>query len=169
MIGDHQCGFRRNRATTDHTFCICQILEKTWEHNEAVYQLFTEFKKAYDSVRMEVLYHILIEFCIPMKLVRLIKMCLNATYSRVRIAKKISDMFPIRTGLKQGDFSQFFLRVYKFHTVLTLCECVVYGSQNKQRLLPYTSLRDWFCTTEVESVYCAVCSKFLYRMDKFSL
>jgi hypothetical protein len=27
-IGDHQCGFRRNRSTTDHIFCIHQILEK---------------------------------------------------------------------------------------------------------------------------------------------
>ena len=28
VIGDHQCGFRHNRSTTDHIFCICQILEK---------------------------------------------------------------------------------------------------------------------------------------------
>jgi hypothetical protein len=38
-----------------------------------------------------------------MKLVRLIKMCLNETYSRVRIGKYLSDMFPITNGLKQGD------------------------------------------------------------------
>jgi hypothetical protein len=31
IIGDHQCGFRRNRSTTDHLFCIHQILEKKWE------------------------------------------------------------------------------------------------------------------------------------------
>jgi len=37
------------------------------------------FKKAYDSVREEVLYNILTEFCIPMKLVGLVKMCLNET------------------------------------------------------------------------------------------
>ena len=28
VIGDHQCGFRRNRSTTDHIFCIRQIFEK---------------------------------------------------------------------------------------------------------------------------------------------
>ena len=26
VIGDHQCGFRRNRSTTDYIFCIRQIL-----------------------------------------------------------------------------------------------------------------------------------------------
>jgi hypothetical protein len=38
-----------------------------------------------------------------MKLVRLIKMCLNEAYSEVRIGKHLSDSFPIQNGLKQGD------------------------------------------------------------------
>jgi len=77
-------------------FCIHQILEKKWEYNEAVHQLFKDFKKAYDSVRREVLYNIHIEFGIPRKLARLMKMCLNETYSRNRVGKNVSDMFPIR-------------------------------------------------------------------------
>jgi len=59
--------------------------------------------KAYDSGRMEVLYNILIEFGIPKKLVRLIKICLNETHSRVRVGKNLSDVFPIRNGLKHGN------------------------------------------------------------------
>ena len=42
-----------------------------------------DFKKAYNSVRKVVLYDILIDFGIPLKLVRLIKMCLNEACSRV--------------------------------------------------------------------------------------
>ena len=49
------------------------------------------------------MYKILIEFGIPKKLVRLIKMCLTETYGRVRVGKNLSEMFPIRNGLKQGD------------------------------------------------------------------
>jgi hypothetical protein len=90
IIGDHQCGFRRNRSTTDQIFCIRQILEKKWEYNKTVRQLFIDFKKAYDSVMREVLCNILIEFGIPMKLVRLIKMCLNETYSKVRHADHVA-------------------------------------------------------------------------------
>jgi len=48
IVGDHQCGLRRNRSTIDHIFCIRQILEKKWEYNE-VHLLFIDFKKAYDS------------------------------------------------------------------------------------------------------------------------
>ena len=47
--------------------------------------------------------NILIEFGIHMKLVRLIKTCLNETYNRFRVDKNLSDVFPIRNVLKQGD------------------------------------------------------------------
>jgi hypothetical protein len=69
-----------------------------------VQQLFIGFKKAYDSFKREVFFlNILLEYAITKKLVRLIKMCLNETYSKVRIGKLLSDKFPIQNGLKQGN------------------------------------------------------------------
>jgi hypothetical protein len=68
-----------------------------------VHQLFIDFKKAYDSVKREVIYNILLDFGIPKKLVRLIKMCMNETYNKVRVGKLLSHKFPIQNGLKQGD------------------------------------------------------------------
>jgi len=38
-----------------------------------------------------------------MKLANLIKMCVTETHSRVRLGKNLSDTFPIRSVLKQGD------------------------------------------------------------------
>ena len=95
--------WKNEKKNTDNIFCIHQILEKKWEYNKAVHQLFIDFKKAYDSVRREVFYYILIEFGVHQKLVRLIKMCLTETYSRVPVGKNLSDMFPIRNDLKAGD------------------------------------------------------------------
>jgi len=66
-----------------------------------VHQVLKELKQAYNSVKKENLYNILIEFCIPMKLVRLIKMCVNEAYSRVQLGKHMSDTFYIRNGLKK--------------------------------------------------------------------
>jgi hypothetical protein len=87
----------------DHIFYIWQVLEKKWEYKGTVHQIFIDFKKAYDSVKREVLCNILLEFGICEKLVRLIKMCLNETYSEVRVVKLVSDKFPIQNVLKQGD------------------------------------------------------------------
>jgi hypothetical protein len=103
IIGYHQCEFRRNRSMTDQIFYIQQILEKKWEYSCTVHQLFIDFKKAYDSVRRDVLNNILVEFGIPKKLVGLIKMCSSETYSTEHIGNYQSNKFPIQNSLKQGD------------------------------------------------------------------
>jgi hypothetical protein len=56
----------------DQIFYIQQIVEKKWVYNGIVHHLFIDFKKAYNSVKREVFYNILLEFSIPKKLVRLI-------------------------------------------------------------------------------------------------
>jgi hypothetical protein len=100
IFGDHRCGFRRQRSTTDQIVYSRLILEKKWEYNGTVHQLFIDFKKNYDSVKREVIYNILLEFGITKKLVRLIKMCLNETYSKVLIGKVCHFLF--RMGWKKG-------------------------------------------------------------------
>jgi hypothetical protein len=79
LLGTTNVDFDPNRSTDQ--FYIRQILEKKWEYNGTVHQLFIDFKKAYDSARKEVLYNIVIEFGIPRKLVGLMKTCLNETCS----------------------------------------------------------------------------------------
>jgi hypothetical protein len=64
---------------------------------------YISFKKTYDLVRREVLYNAPIEFGVPMKQVRLIKICLNKTCSKVHIGKCLSDIFPIQNDLKHGN------------------------------------------------------------------
>jgi hypothetical protein len=81
MFGDHQCEFRRS----DQIFAFVRYLKRNGEYNETGHQLFTDFKKAYDSVKRGALYNLLTEFGVPIKPVRLIKMCLNKIYSKVRM------------------------------------------------------------------------------------
>jgi hypothetical protein len=80
-------------------FCFREKLD----YSEAVHQIFIELNKVYEYVSREILYNILIQFGIRMKLVRLIKLFLNGTYSRVRVCKHLCDTFPIKNGLKKGD------------------------------------------------------------------
>jgi hypothetical protein len=44
---------------------LFKYLRKKWKYNEAVHHLFIDFKKAYNSVRREVMYNILIEMVFP--------------------------------------------------------------------------------------------------------
>ena len=66
-------------TTGDLTYQSPLVFKIKWECNESLHQLFTNFKEAYDSVMRKVFYNILILFGIPMKLVRLIILCLNET------------------------------------------------------------------------------------------
>jgi hypothetical protein len=80
IIGDHSVGFDATGRLLIILPELVKYFGKRGNKNEVVHRLFIGFKKAYDSAR-KALYNILIEFGIPMKLVRLIKMCLNETYS----------------------------------------------------------------------------------------
>jgi hypothetical protein len=65
-----------------------------------VCQLFIDFKKAYDSVK-RYLQHSRRVWVTHED--RLIKVCLNETYSKVCTGKHLSYNFPIENGLKQRD------------------------------------------------------------------
>jgi hypothetical protein len=49
------------------------------------------------------LYNILTEHGVPMKLVTLIKMCLNETYNKVHVGIHLCESFPMQNSLKQGE------------------------------------------------------------------
>jgi len=70
-----------------------------WSSASALYRLQENLWFSWRGV----LYNILIEFDIPMKLVRLIKMGLTEIYNIVWVGKNLTDVFPIRNSLKQGD------------------------------------------------------------------
>jgi hypothetical protein len=49
-------------------------------------------------------------------------MCLNETYSKVRVGKLLSDKFPIRNGLKQGDALSPLLFKFALNYAISLVE-----------------------------------------------
>jgi hypothetical protein len=76
-------------------------------------------------VRREVTYNIFIEFGVPMKLVRLIKMCLNETYRKVHIGKHLSESFPIQNGLQQAALSPLLFNFALEYAIRTVQEIQV--------------------------------------------
>jgi hypothetical protein len=93
-----------NRSTTDQIVCTLYILEGKWKYSGTVHQLFVDSKEGYGQLGgTYILYNNHIKFGIPMKLVRLIKICLNRTYSEARLSKHLPDNFLVQNGLKQGN------------------------------------------------------------------
>jgi hypothetical protein len=97
LLGFISVGFDVTDQLLIRFFAFVRYWRKKWEYNETVHQQFIDFKKAYDSVRREVVYNILIEFGVP------IKMWWNETSSEVSIGKHMSESFHIQNGLKRGD------------------------------------------------------------------
>jgi sorting nexin-29 len=79
------------------------ILERACEYKVDIYQLYINYKQAYDTINRTEPVEIMKEFGIPMKLVRLVKMTLANTNSKVKIQGKLSPSFETVTGLRQGD------------------------------------------------------------------
>ena len=50
IIGENQAGFRTGKLTTDQIFTVKNLLEKAWEPNVEIHQIFVDFQKAYDSI-----------------------------------------------------------------------------------------------------------------------
>jgi hypothetical protein len=42
LLGDYQCGFQKNRSTTNHNFVLRNIMEKCYEYNINLHQLFID-------------------------------------------------------------------------------------------------------------------------------
>jgi hypothetical protein len=59
--------------------------------------------------------------------------------------------------------------VKKFLHDAVFAWCVLYGSQIKTATFALYSITDWFCITEVESIYCAVRTESLYKTNTFLL
>jgi hypothetical protein len=80
-------------------------------------------KKAYDFVRTVVLCNILVEFVMPVKLVRLIKTCHNKVCSKVRIARRLIHLL----------FSTVWTKRCFIAIVFKLClDCAIWKAQANQ-------------------------------------
>lgn len=102
ILGEYQAGFRRNRSTLDQLFTVRQTLRR-WEFGIDVFQLFIDFKQAYDSIDKESLHSVMLNLGIPPKLVGLTKIILDQSICVINIQGSLGTPFECGRGLKQGD------------------------------------------------------------------
>jgi hypothetical protein len=50
-LGDYQFRLRPNRSTTDNNFMIRQIIEKCYEYNIDIHNIFIDYMHAFNSIK----------------------------------------------------------------------------------------------------------------------
>jgi hypothetical protein len=83
------------------TFAVYAHLKSLFDSVRSFFAEFFVFIKIAEYVL--IVFSVLIEFGMPMKLVQIIKMCLNETCSEVHVGKNMLFAFPVQNGPKQGD------------------------------------------------------------------
>jgi len=84
-LGDYQSDFRPNRSTTDNIFMIRQIIEKCYEYNIDIHNIFIYYTHAFDSFKRNKILDSLTQYKIPPKLIRLVKLTLENTTAKVKV------------------------------------------------------------------------------------
>ena len=102
LLPESQCGFRKDRGTTDMIFTARQLQEKCQEQNVDLYMIFVDLTKAVDTVSREGLWKIVAKFGCPTKFIAMVRQFHNGMLARVQSDGEFSDPFPVTNGVKQG-------------------------------------------------------------------
>ena len=100
FVGEYHCGFQVGRSTTDQRFTLKKIFDKFREHNLQTHHLFIDFKAAYDTVKRNEVWRIMLEPGFPTQLIKLLRATLDGFTSCVRTAGEYSDAFVTLDGLE---------------------------------------------------------------------
>ena len=65
VLPESQCGFRKGRGCVDMIFTARQLFEKSREHDDCLFALLVDLRKAYDSVCREGLWQVLQKYSVP--------------------------------------------------------------------------------------------------------
>ena len=102
IIADEQAGFRAGRSTTEQIFNLRILYEKYLQHQQDLYHVFIDFKKAFDRVWHAPLWATMKKYNISTNLIQVIKNLYNKATSAVLFNSSIGDWFRTKVGVQQG-------------------------------------------------------------------
>ena len=95
---EEQAGFRAGRSTTEQIFNLRLLCEKYLQHQQNLYHVFTDSKKAFDIVWHAALWATMRKYNISANLVRTI----DKATSVVQMNGSIGEWFRTTVGVRQG-------------------------------------------------------------------
>ena len=102
IIAEEQAGFRAGRSTTEQIFNLCILCEKYLQHQQDLYHVFIDFKKAFERVWHAALWATMKKYNISTNLIQVIKNLYNKATSAVLLNGSIGDWFRTTVGVRQG-------------------------------------------------------------------
>lgn len=103
LLHPSQIGFLRENRTSDHMITLRALIEKYSSlHKQKVYACFVDFKKAFDSVWHEGLFHRILSYGIEGKVYDLIQSLYTKSTCSIRLGTNRTDSFSYHRGVRQG-------------------------------------------------------------------
>ena len=132
ILCESQNGFRPKRSTTEHVFCLIEILQICKESKQSTFCCFVDFKKAFDSVDRKLLLRKLCEMKLGSEFENFFVASNSTTKCNIKLPSHDTDFFANNAGVKQGDHnSPNFFNVYLNDLLISLnnsCHGVTVGN-----------------------------------------
>ena len=102
IIAEEQASVRARRSTTELIFNIRIFCEKYLQHQQNLYHVFIDFKKAFDRVWHEALWATMRKYNINASIIRAIENLHNKAQSAVLFNGSTGEWFRTTVGVRQG-------------------------------------------------------------------
>lgn len=102
LLPESQCGFRKERGTTDMVFAARQLQEKCQEQNVDLYSTYVDLTKAFDTVSREGLWRIMAKYGCPRKFIAIVRQLHDGMLARIQDNGETTTPFSVSNGVKQG-------------------------------------------------------------------
>ena len=102
IIAEEQAGFRAGRSTTEQIFNRRILYEKYLQHQQDLYYVFIDLRKAFDRVWDSALWATIKTYNISVNLIRVMKNRYDKFTVAVLFNGSIGDLFRTTVGVRQG-------------------------------------------------------------------
>ena len=103
LLVEEQNGFRGQRSCNEHIFSLFSILRNRLNTGQDTFAAFIDLRKAFDSVKRNLLLYKICNYGIDGKFYFSIKALYQNTTASVKLNNYITDWFETPNGVKQGD------------------------------------------------------------------
>ena len=101
IIAEEQAGFGTGRSTTEQIFNLRILCEKYLQHQQDLYHVFIDFKKAFDSVWHAALWATMRHYNINANLIRMMQNLYDKATSAIYLNNSTGDWFGTTVGVRQ--------------------------------------------------------------------